>query len=69
MNPRLRKLVGMLGMLVFLLFYVVLAITIAGHLPKHPAVSLLYFAVVGIAWGVPLFPLMSWMNREPKPKG
>lgn len=69
MNPRIRKLVGMLAMLVFLFLYVVAAITIAGHLPKHPAVSLVYFAVVGVAWGVPLFPLMAWMNREPKPKG
>jgi hypothetical protein len=69
MNPRIRKLVGMLAMLVFLFFYVVLAIAIAARLPDHPAVSLLYFAIVGVAWGVPLFPLLSWMNREPKPKG
>lgn len=67
MNPRIRKLVGMLVMLAFLFVYVVLAIAIAAHLPKHPAVSMLYYAVVGIAWGVPLFPLMTWMNREPKP--
>lgn len=66
MTPRIRKLVGMVAMLVFLFVYVVLAINIAGRLPKHPAVSLLYFAVVGVAWGVPLFPLMSWMNREPR---
>lgn len=68
MNPRIRKLVGMLAMLVFLLVYVVLAVRIAGHLPNHPAVSLLYFAIVGTAWGLPLFPLLSWMNREPKPR-
>lgn len=69
MNPRIRKLVGMLLMLVFLFAYVVVAVAVAQHLPKHPAVSLIYFAVVGVAWGVPLFPLLSWMNREPKPKG
>ena len=69
MNPRIRKLVGMLAMLVFLFLYVVLALNIAAHLPKHPAISLLYFAVVGSAWGVPLFPLLTWMNREPKPRG
>ncbi|MDO9223185.1 MAG: DUF2842 domain-containing protein [Caulobacter sp.] len=68
MNPRIRKLVGLLAMLVFLFVYVVVAVNIAGHLPKHPAISLLYFAIVGIAWGVPLFPLLSWMNREPGPK-
>ena len=69
MNPRIRKLVGLVLMLVFLLVYVVLAVGVAGHLPHHPAISLLYFAIVGTAWGLPLFPLLSWMNREPKPKG
>lgn len=69
MNPRIRKLVGMVAILVFLLLYVSAAVAIADRLPKHPAVSLIYFLVVGVAWGLPLFPLLSWMNREPKPKG
>lgn len=69
MSPRIRKLVGMLLMLAFLLVYVVIAVAVAGYLPKHPAVSLIYFAVVGVAWGLPLFPLLKWMNSEPKPKG
>jgi hypothetical protein len=34
-------------------------------LPSHPAIELVYFAVVGTAWGLPLFPLLSWMNKEP----
>ncbi len=68
MNPRLKKLIGMLGMLVFLFFYVVLAITIADHLPRHWIIQVIYFAVIGVAWGVPLFPLLSWMNREPGQK-
>ncbi|MBI5942116.1 MAG: DUF2842 domain-containing protein [Caulobacterales bacterium] len=68
MNPRIRKLVGMVAILLFLVLYVSAAVAIADHLPRHPAVSLIYFAIVGVAWGLPLFPLMSWMNREPKPK-
>jgi hypothetical protein len=43
--------------------WIVAAITIADHLPKHPAIDLIYFLVVGTAWGLPLFPLMKWMNR------
>lgn len=68
MNPRLKKLIGMLAMLVFLFFYVVAAITIADHLPRHWLVEAVYFVIVGVAWGLPLFPLLSWMNREPGPK-
>ena len=69
MNPRIRKLVGMLAMLVFLVVYAAVAIIVADLLPTHPAVDLVYFLVVGVAWGLPLFPLMKWMNSEPKPKG
>ena len=69
MTPRIRKLIGMFAILVFLFFYVSAAVTIADHLPKHPAVSLIYYLVVGLAWGLPLFPLMTWMNQAPKPKG
>lgn len=69
MNPRIRKLVGTLAILVFLVLYVSAAVAVAERLPKHPAVSMIYFLVVGLAWGLPLFPLLSWMNREPKLKG
>lgn len=69
MTPRIRKLVGALAILAFLAGYAVLAARIADHLPDHPAAKLIYFLVVGTAWGLPLLPLLGWMNREPKPKG
>ncbi|MDP1738796.1 MAG: DUF2842 domain-containing protein [Caulobacter sp.] len=69
MTPRIRKLVGMLAMLVFLVAYAAAAIIVADLLPRHPAIDLVYFLIVGVAWGLPLFPLMKWMNREPSPKG
>lgn len=64
MNPRLKKLVGTLGIIVFLILYVSLAVAIADRLPDHPAIDLIYFLVVGVAWGLPLIPLMNWMNRD-----
>jgi hypothetical protein len=63
MNPRLKKLIGTLAMLVFLFAYVVAALAVADHLPGHWAVQLAYYVVVGTAWGLPLIPLMKWMNR------
>lgn len=69
MSPRIRKLIGTVAMLAFLFGWVVAAIAIADHLPEHPAIELIYFLVVGTAWGIPLFPLMTWMNREPPTKG
>ncbi len=63
MSARVRKLVGGVGMLAFLLFYMGLAAMIADHLPNQWAVQLAFFLIAGTAWGAPLIPLITWMNR------
>ncbi len=63
MNPRVRKAIGGIGMLVFLAFYAVVMVTIAGHLPDNKLVELVFFVVAGIGWCVPLFPLIYWMEK------
>lgn len=65
MPARVRKLIGLFAVLGFLALYVGLAVVIADRLPEHWLVKLVYFAVVGVAWGVPLIPLFRWMNRGP----
>jgi len=32
-------------------------------LPAHRGVDLVFFAITGIGWGVPVLPLLSWMGR------
>jgi hypothetical protein len=32
-------------------------------LPANDGVKLAYFAIVGIGWGLPIIPLITWMNR------
>ena len=63
MGPRLRKLIGSAAVLVFLAAYVVVAVTVAGYLPDNRLLQLIYFVVVGTAWGLPLLPLLAWMQR------
>jgi len=63
MGPRTRKAIGSAAILVFLFFYVCLAGWIGTFLPDHTLVRLVYYAVVGTAWGAPLIPLLTWMNR------
>ena len=62
MSARVRKLIGMIGILAFLTAYVVGVVTLGDRIPKHWAVQVLYFGLAGILWGVPLFPLIRWMN-------
>jgi hypothetical protein len=63
MPARVRKLVGGVAIVVFVIAYAAVAVTVSGWLPKTPLVELPYYLVVGIAWGVPIIPLISWMNR------
>jgi len=64
MSPRLRKFIGMIGILGFCTGYIVAAVSLGALLPDHWAVRLAYYGVVGVVWGLPLFPLIKWMNRE-----
>ncbi len=54
---------GGVGLVAFVVAYAVAAVMIAVHLPSQPMIQLAYFLVVGIAWGVPVIPLIAWMNR------
>ena len=65
MPARVRKLIGGLAILAFLFVYVGLVVVIADHVPNQWAVKLLFFGLAGVLWGVPLLPLIRWMNREP----
>lgn len=64
MNPRVKKLIGLVGILVFLLLYMGAAVQIAQRLPDHGAARGVFFVLAGVLWGVPLFPLITWMNRN-----
>ena len=65
MPARTRKLVGMIAILAFCGAYVVVASTVGDYIPDHWFARLVYYALAGTLWGVPLFPLIRWMNREP----
>lgn len=53
--------------MVFLIFYVWAVVAIGDRLPDSPWIDMAFFAIAGIAWGVPLFPLFKWAEGG-KPK-
>ena len=63
MPARVRKIVGSFAMLAWLVFYVWAAVAVAGQLPDHWAAWLAFYPIAGTAWGLPLIPLLSWMNK------
>lgn len=64
MRLRWRNLLGGIAILVFLAVYAVAAVALGDLVPDHWLARLLYFGIVGIAWGLPLIPLLSWMGRD-----
>jgi len=63
MHPRAKKLVGLVGILGFLIAYALLVSKLSDHLPDNGALRLAFYALAGLGWGVPILPLISWMNR------
>ncbi len=63
MNARVRKFIGGVGIVLFLAFYAWAVVMIGERLPAHWAAQIGFYAVAGLAWGVPILPLITWMNR------
>lgn len=62
-SARTRKFVGMFGILLFIAAYVWAMTAIAEFVPDNWAAQMIFFGVAGTAWGAPILPLISWMNR------
>jgi hypothetical protein len=63
LSARVRKLIGLVGLLAFIVLYVGLMVRIGERIPAHWAAQLAFYTIAGVSWGVPVLPLISWMNR------
>lgn len=68
MGARTRRFVATVGVLLFLTFWVWGAVSINDRLPNIWWLDLIFFAVAGIGWGIPLIPMLRWAEREPGAK-
>jgi len=73
MTRRLRMLIGGGGMIIFVIMYAILAMALADSRPVQQAnlvVQVLCYAVLGLAWVLPVMPMILWMEGgRRKPKG
>lgn len=66
MSRRARKFTGGAFMLVFVIFYALIAMALAQSRPLQEAPAILQslgYMVLGLAWTLPLMPLIKWMER------
>ena len=68
MPTRIRKLLGSVGVLVFLAAYVWIVSLAAERVPRRIVWETLFYVVAGTLWGVPLTPFIRWMNGSPREK-
>jgi hypothetical protein len=68
MSTSLKKLIGTLVIVVWLLFYVFLAAGFGRMILPHAAsyAAFLYYAIAGTLWIVPIGLMLPWMYRQPK---
>ena len=68
MPRRLRKFVGTIVMVSFVMVYALVAMALAQSRPVQEAPDLLrglYYVLVGMAWVLPMLPLIKWMEGAP----
>jgi uncharacterized membrane protein YuzA (DUF378 family) len=66
MQKRTRKFIGAVAMLAFVMLYALLAMVLAQARPTQEApvvLQTLIYAVLGLAWILPLMPLIRWMEQ------
>lgn len=71
MNPRLKKFIGTVVMVVFVILYSLIVMAIAPRVVgpgTSKLVELVFYLVAGLAWAIPLMPLIRWMEKKPAPK-
>ena len=68
MTPRTKKFIGLLIVLAWLFIYSLIAMRVGvAVLPTANGLTkLLYYAIVGTAWIIPIGLMLPWMHREPK---
>jgi hypothetical protein len=67
LNSRGRKFIGGAAMLAFVVIYALIAMAFVQSRPVQEAqglVQTLCYVVLGLAWVLPLMPLIKWMERR-----
>ncbi|MEM6625639.1 MAG: DUF2842 domain-containing protein [Pseudomonadota bacterium] len=61
----MRKLLGVTALFAFLAAYVVIIVSLGSRMAyAHWALQLVFYVVAGVAWALPLKPLMRWMHAK-----
>ncbi len=64
----MRKFIGAATILVWVTAYIAVVAVIGDRVTKEPLwIQLLFFPIAGLAWVVPIKPLLKWMHAKDAP--
>ncbi|MEN3930678.1 DUF2842 domain-containing protein [Microvirga sp. W0021] len=68
MKRRTRKLLGTIIILIYAIIYALLAMALADSRISEEGlvIKIIFYIVIGLAWILPLMPLIKWMERPDK---
>jgi len=69
MSRRTRKFIGSIATIAFVIVYALVAMALAQSRVVQESSAILqglYYVVLGLAWVLPLMPLIRWMERPDK---
>ncbi|GAA4531690.1 DUF2842 domain-containing protein [Chelativorans composti] len=68
MNPRLKKLIATIALVILVALYAIVstAIAVARLGDSGPLVHLAYYLIGGVLWVVPAMLLIRWAERKPR---
>jgi uncharacterized membrane protein len=62
-KPTYRRAIGMTATLVVMCVYSFFAVSVGGLFAEKPVwIQMSYFAIAGMAWVIPLYPVYKWMR-------
>lgn len=65
----MRKFIGAFLIVAWLVAYVAVAAVVGDRVLKEPlVVQIIFFPIAGLAWVLPLRPLLRWMHAKDAPK-
>lgn len=66
MTRRAKKLVGTVAILIFVVCYALVVMALAQPILRDASMpgQLAFYVVAGMAWIVPILPLVAWMERR-----
>ena len=66
MPARLKRLIGAIAILLFVLIYALVAALVGDVIALHQPtwVQIVYFAIAGLAWIIPVGLIIRWMYRR-----